>query len=117
MVRPMRKRDDNESEGEGKEDMAEEEASKEEEDRQSEPHQKTSSHHLNRKCLVGRGCSGYIGPNLKRHLQNVHVQKNHICEDVERYFAMGLDPKKRRGPRRKGKSGKDDKRKVETLVS
>lgn len=66
MVRPMRKRDDNESEGEGEEDMAEEEASKQEEDRQSEPHQKTSSHHLNRKCLVGRGCSGYIGPNLKR---------------------------------------------------
>ena len=56
-----------------------------------EPKQTPSfSHHVNRKCVVGHGCM-YEGPNLKRHLTNVHAKKQHIHESqINRYFAMGL---------------------------
>ena len=69
----------------------------------------TFSHHLSRKCVVGHHCC-YEGPNLKRHLKNVHVRKNHISEEqVEKYFAMGLEGKKKRGPPIKTKAGKKTK--------
>ena len=58
--------------------------------------QYTLSHHRNRTCVVEKGCSGYVGPNLKRHLTNVHLRKYHISEDVDRYFALGLDPRKKK---------------------
>lgn len=67
------------------------------------------SRHLDRKCLVGKGCV-YYGPNLKRHLRNVHLKKNEISEqDVGRFFHMGVNPKKRRGPPIKTKPGKKSK--------
>ena len=66
-------------------------------------------HHLNRKCVV-KGCSGYEGPNLKRHLQKVHGKKGHIqVAEVGKYFAMGLKPKKKRGPKRSVGDGKTTK--------
>ena len=62
------------------------------------------SHHVDRTCVVGRGCT-YVGPNLKRHLTNVHVKKGHILlEQVGKFFSMGLKGHKRRGPPRKTKS-------------
>ena len=69
----------------------------------------TYSHHLSRKCVVGHHCC-YEGPNLKWHLKNVHVRKNNISEEqVEKYFAMGLEGKKKRGPPIKTKAGKKTK--------
>ena len=69
----------------------------------------SSSHHVTRKCHVGHHCS-YEGPNLKRHLRTVHVEKNHILEQqVDIYFAKGLDGHRRRGPSRKVKTGKKTK--------
>ena len=72
-----------------------------------QPKQRPSfSHHLNRKCLVGHGCT-YEGPNLKRHLKNVHAKRHHIHENqINRYFAMGQDGHKKRGPAVKPKAGK-----------
>lgn len=64
------------------------------------------SHHVDRRCVVGHGCS-YVGPNLKRHLTNVHVKRGHLLlEQVETFFSMGSDGHKKRGPARKSKSGK-----------
>ena len=64
------------------------------------------THHLERKCVVGHGCN-YEGPNLKRHLTNVHVKKKHIHQNqVNKFFAMGLQGHKKRGPTVKTKSGK-----------
>ena len=63
------------------------------------------SHHVNRKCVVGHHCL-YEGPNLKRHLRNVHVKNAHIEDrQVERYFALGLRSHNIRGPPEKTKSG------------
>ena len=68
------------------------------------------SHHLNRRCMVPKGCNGYTGPNLKRHLERVHYQKGQISEaDIGRYFAMGVNPKKKRGPSRVIRDGKKTK--------
>ena len=65
----------------------------------------SSSHHLARKCIVGHHCT-YQGPNLKRHLRNVHVRKGHIDErEVDRLFAMGFRGNKKRGPARENKGG------------
>ena len=67
------------------------------------------SHHLSRKCIV-KGCIGYEGPNLKRHLMNVHARKGHIEHtDIGKYFAMGLKPKRKRGPKRSLGQGKTTK--------
>ena len=53
------------------------------------------SHHVDRRCVVGRGCS-YVGPNLKRHLKNVHVKKGHIfLNQVDKFFSMGLEGHKK----------------------
>ena len=91
--------EDEESEGE---DVKEKDEKDVKEEAQQLKTQYTSSHHRNRTCLVGKGCAGYVGPNLKRHLTNVHLRKNHISEeDLDRYFALGLDPRKKRGPPRK----------------
>ena len=75
-----------------------------------EPKQTPSfSHHVNRECVVGHGCM-YEGPNLKRHLTNVHAKKQHIHESqINRYFAMGLKGHKKRGPAVKTKAGKKTK--------
>ena len=55
------------------------------------------SHHVDRKCVVGHGCR-YVGPNLKRHLANVHVKRGHLLlEQVEKFFSMGSDGHKKRG--------------------
>ena len=101
---------------EGKDSQKENDDHDEDEDSKAEDMKKdaqkgeektTFSHHLNRKCLVKKGCAGYHGPNLKRHLINVHLKKNHITEaDVDRYFQMGVDAKNKRGPPRKNKKGK-----------
>lgn len=70
------------------------------------------SHHVDRRCMVGHGCS-YVGPNLKRHLTNVHVKRGHLLlEQVEKFFSMGSDGHKKRGPARKSKSGKKMKGRV-----
>ncbi len=91
----------------GEEESVEGESVKEEEIEATEEKANPSSHHLNRRCVVPRGCNGYEGPNLKRHLKSVHVRKNNILpEDVDRYFAMGMDGRKKRGPPRKTKTGK-----------
>ena len=96
--------EDEESEGE---DVKEKDEKDVKEEAQQLKTQYTSSHHRNRTCLVGKGCAGYVGPNLKRHLTNVHLRKNHISEeDLDRYFALGIDPRKKRGPPRKNKKGK-----------
>ena len=104
-------RKDNEDGKDSKDGSDEDEEESEGEDVKEEvsqvKKQTTASHHLNRKCLVGKGCSGYFGPNLARHLANVHLKKNHISEqDVERYFQMGVDAKKKTGPPRKTTKGK-----------
>ena len=53
---------------------------------------------------------GYEGPNLKRHLMNVHAKKGHIeAADVGKYFAMGLKPKRKRVPKRFLGQGKTTK--------
>ena len=105
--------DEEEQEGESAEGESAEEESAEEES--AEEHESVeqatkraapSSHHLNRRCVV-KGCKGYQGPNLKRHLRNVHVRKNDIFDtDVDKYFAMGAQSRKKRGPPRKTKAGK-----------
>ena len=51
--------------------MEDEEAEKEEAPKQKP---RSASHHLDRRCLVQKGYSGYEGANLKRHLMNVHVK-------------------------------------------
>ena len=67
---------------------------------------KSSTHHAIRKCVVGNGCN-YEGPNLKRHLINIHVKRKHIENNqVERYLALGMDNTSNRGPPRKTKAGK-----------
>ena len=64
------------------------------------------SHHVDRICVIGHGCS-YVGPNLKRHLTNVHVKWGHILlGQVDKYFSMGLEGHKKRGPARKTTAGK-----------
>ena len=66
----------------------------------------SSSDHLTRKCVVSHGCD-YEGPNLKWHLQNIHVKNNHIQENqVERYLALGMEGNSKRGPPHKTKDGK-----------
>lgn len=103
-----------EEEGEGEKDEDEDEkgqagVEEDEEDDNNGDNQKRNpwSHHIDRKCMVPSGCRGYVGPNLKRHLQNVHYQKGHITkQDVDKYFALGLDPKKTRGPKRTTRGGK-----------
>ena len=56
--------------------------------------------------MVGYGCS-YEGPNLKRHLVNVHVKREQILPNqVGKYFAMGLQGHRKRGPTEKTKAGK-----------
>ena len=105
-------KDGEESEGEKDEDEDEKGQAGVEEDEEDDnngDNQKRNpwSHHIDRKCMVPSGCRGYVGPNLKRHLQNVHYQKGHITEqDVDKYFALGLDPKKTRGPKRTARGGK-----------
>ena len=48
----------------------------------------SESHHINRKCLC-------------HHLLNVHCKKGHITQKVVgKYFARGLKPKRKRGPKR-----------------
>ncbi|PFX23629.1 Retrovirus-related Pol polyprotein from transposon 17.6 [Stylophora pistillata] len=48
-------------------------------------------HHLDRTCKVA-GCRGYTGPNLRRHLRDVHLQRLHIGEDeVGRLFQLGKE--------------------------
>ena len=67
---------------------------------------KSLTHHLVRKCIVGKKCN-YQGPNLKRHLRNVHVNKGDIDESqVERFFSMGFKGSKKRGPTIMIKGGK-----------
>lgn len=105
------KSEEDDTEEDEEDDAKEEELRKEEENRGKddvdEPKPNTLSHHINRKCVVTKGCSGYYGPNLKRHLRNVHVRKGQIHEEhVATYFAMGHKPKKRRGPPRLTKGGK-----------
>ena len=69
----------------------------------------TESHHVDRMCVVGYGCS-YVGPNLKRHLVNVHVKREQILPNqVGKYFAMGLQGHRKRGPTEKTKAGKEMK--------
>ena len=78
--------------------IAKEEQSKTEESEEvsqegeTEPKQTPSfNHHLNRKCVAGHGCT-YEGPNLKRHLKNVHVKRHHILKNqIDRYFAIRLN--------------------------
>ena len=95
--------EDEESEGE---DVKEKDEKDVKEEGQQLKTQNTSSHR-NRMCLVEKGCAGYVGPNLKRHLTNVHLRKNHISEeDIDRYFSLGLHHRKKRGPPRKTKKGK-----------
>ena len=115
-VKRKERRTKDEEEGEGEKDEDEDEDEKgqagveeDEEDDNNGDNQKRNpwSHHIDRKCMVPSGCRGYVGPNLKRHLQNVHYQKGHITEqDVDKYFALGLDPKKTRGPKRTTRGGK-----------
>ena len=105
-VEDENEKEDEESEGE---DVKEKDEKEEEEEAQQLKTQYTFSHHRNRKCLVEKGCAGYVGPNLKRHLTNVHLRKNHIIEDVDRYFALGLDPRKKRGPPRKTRKVKQSR--------
>ena len=104
------KSDDDKSENEEEEGESEEEGSTDDDDIGEEAEDatsKSSSHHVNRKCLVKSGCAGYCGPNLRRHLVNVHANKNHIRhQDVDRFFAMGLHYKRKRGPSRVDKKGK-----------
>ena len=101
-----------EEEGEGEKDEDEDEkgqagVEEDEEDDNNGDNQVEWSHHIDRKCMVSSGYCGYVGPNLKRHLQNVHYQKGHITEqDVDKYFALGLDPKKTRGPKHTTRGGK-----------
>ena len=58
-------------------------------------------HHLDRTCKVA-GCRGYTGPNLRRHLRDVHLQRLHIGEDdVGRLFQLGKEGQEARGPRRR----------------
>ena len=59
------------------------------------------THHLDRRCVVGHGCS-YEGPSLKRYMGNVHILHN----QVDKYFATGLQGHKKRGPREKSKAAK-----------
>ena len=100
------RRTNDEEEGEGEKDEDEDEkgqagVEEDERDDNNGDNKKRNpwSHHIDRKCMVPSGCRGYVGPNLKRHLQNVHYQKGHITEqDVDKYFALGLDPKKQEGP-------------------
>ena len=104
------KSDDDKGENEEEEGESEEEGSTDDDDIGEEAEDatsKSSSHHVNRKCLVKSGCAGYCGPNLRRHLVNVHANKNHIRhQDVDRFFAMGLHYKRKRGPSRVDKKGK-----------
>ena len=54
-----------------------------------------------------------MGPNLKRHLTNVHVKRGHIfLNEVVKFFSMGLEGHKKRGPARKTKAGKKMKGRV-----
>ena len=63
------------------------------------------STHVTRSCKVP-SCRGYKGPNLKRHLMDVHLKKKEIFDkDVERLFNMGVSKTKLRGPPRKSKKG------------
>ena len=122
IVRPKKRKPvlhiSEESEGEESQEDSEE-AQTESEDSKQETREETPaikkakktaatsiSHHLERRCVVGHGCN-YQGPNLKRHLTNVHVRKEHIHQNqVNKYFAMGLQGHKKRGPIIKTKSGK-----------
>ena len=104
--------EEGEEESESEESQEEEEKKRELKIRAAESKGKkpaTLSHHLSRKCLVGHCCT-YEGPNLKRHLRNVHVRKKHIQdEQVDKYFAMGLGAHRRRGPSIRTKAGKTSK--------
>lgn len=92
-----------------KSDQDDETEGEEIEDDEGQVKENTQSHHLARKCLVGKGCV-YYGPNLKRHLRYVHLKKNEISEQVIGcFFHMGVNPKKTRGPPRKTKPGKKSK--------
>lgn len=95
-----------------KESREEEEEKREPEERAAKGNAKKrapASHHLSRKCVVGHRCT-YEGPNLKRHLRNVQVAKKHIVdEQVDKYFAMGLEGHRRRGPPVITKAGKKSK--------
>ena len=112
------KESDSEESEESEPQQSEEESRKEEgEKRQPEeraPGRKakttaSASHHLSRKCVVGHHCN-YEGPNLKRHLKNVHVAKQHIHDSqVDKYFAMGLQGQRKRGPSVKTKGRKKTK--------
>ena len=122
IVRPKKRKPvlhiSEESEGEESQEDSEE-AQTESEDSKQETREETPavkkakktaatsiSHHLERRCVVGHGCN-YQGPNLKRPLTNVHVRKEHIHQNqVNKYFAMGLQGHKKRGPIIKTKSGK-----------
>ena len=114
----MEEESDSEESEESEPQQSEEESRKEEgEKRQPEeraPGRKakttaSASHHLSRKCVVGHHCN-YEGPNLKRHLKNVHVAKQHIHDSqVDKYFAMGLQGQRKRGPSVKTKGRKKTK--------
>ena len=105
--------DDESHDDEGESDEEEDEDSSTDDETGEDPQvtkPKPTTHHVNRKCLVKTGCAGYCGPNLRRHLVQVHANKHHIRENnVDRYFAMGLHYKRKRGPRRTDKKGKSVK--------
>lgn len=94
---------------EGKERREDEEEEEKKGDKDEDLNTTTRiSHHLDWACMVPKR-KGYVGPNLKHHLREVHAKKGQIdTDDVDRLFAMGLDSKKR-GLKRIQKSDKSIK--------
>ncbi|PFX17367.1 hypothetical protein AWC38_SpisGene18303 [Stylophora pistillata] len=67
---------------------------------------KQRSKKVDRTCKVP-SCKGYTGPNLKRHLMDVHLNKKEIFDEhVDRLFNMGLSKTPLRGPPRKNTKGR-----------
>ena len=101
-----KKNDSKEKEGEDNEESDEEDSDEEQKQEEWEVEKNVDSHHLDRRCVVPKS-SGYSGPNLKRHLTNVHIKKGHIkADDVDRLFSLGQDRSKKRGPKRRNSKGK-----------
>ena len=95
------KNDSKEKEGEDNEEGDEEDSDKEQKQEGREVEKKVDG-----RCVVPK-CSGYNGPNLKRHVTNVHVKKGHIkADDMARLFSLGRDGSKKRGPKRRNSKGK-----------